>query len=451
MTLQKNTHSPFYAACPKGIESLLFNELQTMGIEGVRETVGGVYFTDQLSAAYRVCLWSRLANKVLLPLTTADISSEKDLYDTAINLPWEDHLAANGSFKIDFIGTNDVIRNSQFGAVRLKDGIVDRFRQRDNQRPSISKDNPDLIFNARLSQGRAGTKDVLHISIDLSGQSLHRRGYRSKQGAAPLKENLAAAVLLRSQWPVIAQQGGALIDPMCGSATLLVEGVMMAADMAPGLLRRHWGFSEWKQFDPEVWHVLLEEARTRKRIGIERLQGQAFEARGYDIDHHVLRAAESNIALAGLSEFIRVSIKNVSELKKPTHKPMETGLVVCNPPYGERLGEEQTLIPVYRQLGQALKSEFLGWQSGIFTANTRLAKMMGIRARKRYKLFNGTLATDVLHFMIQEPSFVREATLAQENKKYGLEGEGTDGNGDNTDISGGDITDESKEKSKTTA
>ncbi len=416
MNTDMTTYS-FYAACPKGLEGLLLDELKTLGVESPRETLGGVHFSGDLSCAYRCCLWSRLANKILLPLATIPFNNEQQLYEGVLAVDWETHLAPSGSFKIDFIGTNDVIRNSQFGAVRIKDGIVDRFRERVNERPSISKDHPDLIFNARLAKNKAG-KDSVHISIDLAGQSLHRRGYRTRQGAAPLKENLAAAILLRAQWPVIAKQPNtALIDPMCGSATFLIEGTMMAADIAPGLLRKQWGFTEWLLFNENDWQPLVEEANERKAAGLNTLQDNGFECRGYDQDWQVLQAAESNIALSGLYDFIRVSQQSVEECKKPTHTPIETGLIVCNPPYGERLGEEQALLPVYRELGRVFKEEFTGWQGAVFSANQRLAKNMGLRARKKYKLFNGTLASDVICFDIQEQAFVKAETLAQDDKK----------------------------------
>lgn len=401
----------FYAACPKGLEGLLFEELKALDVESPRETIGGVHFSGDLATAYRSCLWSRLANKILLPLATIEFTTDQDIYDAVIEIPWEDHLDQNGAFKIDFIGTNDVIRNSQFGAVRIKDGIVDRFRQRMDCRPSVRKDMPDLIFNARLAKNKVG-KDSVHISIDLAGQSLHRRGYRTKQGMAPLKENLAAALLMRAQWPLISQQSDCgLIDPMCGSATLLIEGMLMAADIAPGLSRREWGFTHWRKFDESDWQPLIDDALLRKKIGLEKLRERGIECRGYDQDWQVLHAAESNIALAGLHEFIRVSRKSIDEFKQPTHKEITTGLVICNPPYGERLGDEQALLPVYRQLGTALKEEFSGWKAGIFTANVRLAKNMGIRARKVYKFFNGTLATDLVCFDLDEASFVKQATL----------------------------------------
>lgn len=396
----------FYAACPKGLESLLFQELQQIGVEQVRETVGGVHFSGPMESAYRACLWSRLANKVLMPLAAIPLLNEQSLYEGVLALPWEEHLDPEGTLKVDFMGTNTLIRNTQFGAQRVKDGIVDRIRERTQERPSVDKDRPDLLINARLARGKKGSRDTVHISLDLSGKSLHRRGYRTKQGEAPLKENLAAAVLLRARWPEIAEAGGFLIDPMCGSATLLIEGTLMAADIAPGLFRRHWGFSRWRKFEPWVWSPLLQEALTRQEAGLQRLREQGFEARGYDADPRVLRAAESNITMADLEEFVRVICKSVKEFKRPTHKTMESGLVICNPPYGERLSEERALMPVYRQLGDALKTEFTGWQAGIFTTNLTLSKNMGVRARKRYKLMNGMIQTELLHFILDDKSFI---------------------------------------------
>ncbi len=396
-------NTQYFAACPKGLESLLFNELQTLGMSEVRETLAGVYFSGQLADLYRACLWSRLANKILLPLATIDTKSDDSLYSGVNHIAWEEHLKVDGSFKVDFVGTNSLIRNTQYGAVRVKDAIVDRFQKTHGQRPSISKQAPDIIINARLS------KDKLHISLDLSGQSLHRRGYRQKQGQAPLKENLASAILLRANAIETLTQGGYLLDPMCGSATLLIEGTMMAADIAPGLLRKStdWGFSQWLQFDPKQWQTLIDEAQARRGKGLTTLREQDFEARGYDQDWKVIQAAEENIERAGLEAFIRVSVKPIEEFSKPTHKTMPKGLLICNPPYGERLGEEKLLEPVYQHLGKMLREEFLGWQAGVITSNLALAKHIGISARKKYKFWNGTLPAELLCFDIAPETFYK--------------------------------------------
>ena len=346
-----------------------------------------------------------MTNKILLPLASFELKDEQALYRGVYALNWAEHLALDGTFKVDFLGTDKAIRNTQFGAVRVKDAIVDHFKDRHGQRPSVDKNNPDLIINARLSKGR------VHISLDLSGRSLHRRGYRYQQGEAPLKENLACAILLRAQWPHIAAEGGYLIDPMCGSATLLIEGLMMAADIAPGLLRKDydWGFTRWQQFDESCWQQLVSAAVARKDAGLQQCRERGLECRGYDRDWRVLRAAEENIERAGLEEWIRVLCKPIESFSKPTHKPMATGLVISNPPYGERLGEEKELEPVYQQLGQVLKTDFIGWSAAIITSNTQLAQKVGLRAQKKYKFWNGTIPAELLTFSVEPEHFYKES------------------------------------------
>lgn len=388
----------FFATCPKGIENLLFNELADLGATELRETIAGVYFHASQETAYRICLWSRLANKILLPLANFSVTSQEDLYHGVRELPWQEHLNPTGSLLVDFTGTTDAIRNTQFGAVKVKDAIVDCLRDFSGERPSVAKRDPDLRVNARLA------KDKVVISIDLSGESLHRRGYRIKQGNAPLKENLAAGILLRAGWPAVAAEGGALLDPMCGSGTLLIEAAMMAADIAPGLGRASFGFERWLNHRNDMWLSLREEAFERRRVGLAK---NLPEIRGYDADLKVIRAAEENIVSAELDHWLRVSRKELAEFKKPTHAPMDYGLVICNPPYGERLGEIESLKLLYAHLGERLRNEFQGWRAAIFTGNPDLGKQMGLRAEKKYKLFNGTIASEVLLFNIDREAFVQ--------------------------------------------
>ncbi|MBX2807704.1 MAG: bifunctional 23S rRNA (guanine(2069)-N(7))-methyltransferase RlmK/23S rRNA (guanine(2445)-N(2))-methyltransferase RlmL [Cellvibrionaceae bacterium] len=391
-----------FATCPKGLETLLLEEVSALGADGVRETVAGVYFSGEAALLYRVCLWSRLANKILLPLATLSVENDAELYQGVYSIPWEEHMQVDATLRVDFLGSNQLIRNTQFGAMRVKDAIVDRFQHRDGARPSVAKTQPQITINARLSKGQ------LHLSLDLSGQSLHRRGYRRQQGEAPIKENLAVALLLRANWPAIAADGGHLIDPFCGSATLLIEGMMMAADVAPGLLRQqradsYWGLSHWRQFQPAIWATLIEEAKTRREQGMMRLRQQAISATGYDRDGKVLQAATANIQQAGFQDIIRVSSQPVAALTRP--ESMVSGLVISNPPYGERLGDETTLAAVYRDFGKALKTQFCGWQAAVITANVDLAKAMGLRARKKYKFYNGTLASQLVCFAVEESFF----------------------------------------------
>lgn len=404
----EESESQYFSSCPKGLEGLLATELVDLGASSIRETVAGVYFEGSLETAYRVCLWSRLANKVLLPLASFSVKSQEDLYDGVRKLPWQDHLSPTGTLLVDFIGMSDVIRNTQFGAVKVKDAIVDCLRDFSGDRPSVAKRDPDLRINARLS------KDKLILSIDLSGDSLHRRGYRVKQGSAPMKENLAAGILLRAGWPAIAAEGGALLDPMCGSGTLLVEAALIAADIAPGLSRVSFGFERWLKHRADVWQKLRTEAHQRRTDGLAK---PLPEIRGYDADLSVIRAAEENIISAELDHWLRATRKELAEFKKPTHTPIEFGLIVCNPPYGERLGEIESLKLLYAHLGERLRNEFQGWRAAIFTGNPELGKQMGLRAEKKYKLFNGTIASELLLFAIDAPAYVQ--SRVEQDARFG--------------------------------
>lgn len=384
-----NHANAWFATCPKGVESLLAAELGSLGAETTRETVAGVHFTGPRALAYRACLWSRLANRVLWPLAQLDAADGDSLYRTMKDIDWGRLFNPGKTIAIDFSGENRSIRNTQFGAQRCKDAIVDWFVAQAGQRPSVDRTNPDVRLNVRLVRDRA------HVSIDLSGRSLHQRGYRLQAGVAPLKENLAAAVLLRADWPGMAARGGALIDPLCGSATLLLEGAMMAADIAPGLGRERFGFEHLLVHDAAQWQAILGDARGRAERG---RAAQLPEIRGYDWDPAVIRRAQENIARIGLEKVVRVSCKPVSALQKPNHRPLPFGLLVCNPPYGERIGEKEQLATLYRQLGEVMITEFAGWQAAVLTSDLDLGKATGLRSHKRYTLFNGALETTLLLF-----------------------------------------------------
>ena len=226
----------FFATAPKGISSLLLQELKDLGIEEVKESTAGVTFLGDLESAYRVCLWSRLANRVLMPLSQFPANSPEMLYDAVKEIPWDEHLAQDGTLAVDFNTANSRINHSHFGALKVKDAIVDLFREKYGERPSVDTKQPDIRLNVYLN------RDFATLYLDLSGDSLHRRGYRLDGAAAPLKENLAAALLIRAGWPEIAATGGGLLDPMCGSGTLPIEAALMASKSAPGLMRTYFGF-----------------------------------------------------------------------------------------------------------------------------------------------------------------------------------------------------------------
>jgi len=386
----------FFATCPRNTEGLLVDELRAMGAADAMETRAGAVFTGSLSLAYRACLWSRIASRVLLRLGSFPIAALDELYEAVNGMPWEDHLKVDGTLAIEATST---IRqgplatvNTHFVEQRVKDAVVDRFRDRTGRRPGVELVRPDVRIAVHLAPAETT------VSLDLSGEGLHRRGYRLEGGEAPLKENLAAAILLRAGWPGIATQGGALLDPMCGSGTLLVEGALMAADIAPGLLRQYYGFLRWEGFEPEIWTQLLDEAGERRREGLTRLP-RIF---GADRDARALGSARANARRAGLAGRIQLEVRDLAALSAPPGAAQ--GLVVTNPPYGKRLGEVSELAGLYETLGERLKESFSGWEAAVFTANPELSAHLGLRARRLNVLYNGPLAAKLLVFTIG-PSF----------------------------------------------
>ena len=383
---QVSSQTDWLATCPKGLELLLAEELQAIGAEGVKETVAAVHFQGSMEVAYRACLWSRLANRILMPLHSFMLNEADDLYQECNDISWESHFSAAQSIAIDFIGTSRLIDNTMYGSQRVKDSIVDRIRRIEGERPNVDTKNPDIRIQVRQHKGR------VTVSLDISGESLHRRGYRTGQGTAPIKENLAVALLLRANWPAMAAEGGALLDPMCGSGTLIIEGAMMAADIAPGMLREHYGFDQWIQHDAELWQSLIDEAHQRKAKGLENLE---LDIRGYDANPRVLEYTTQNIENAGLDGHIRLAHKPIDQFGKPT---AERGLLLTNPPYGERLGEVDELIPLYQKLGTVLQKNFQGWRAAIFTGNVDLGRETDLSPTKQYSLFNGTIPCKLLVF-----------------------------------------------------
>ncbi len=391
-----STNLRLFATAPKGMVQLLQTELQQLGGLELREQPAGVEFSGDLQTAYRVCLWSRCANRVLLPLNSFQADSPETLYQGVQSIDWPEHFNHHNTLAIDFVSRHSNIQHSQFGAQKVKDAIVDQFRESTGERPSVDVQNPDIRINVFLQ------RDQATLYLDLSGDSLHRRGYRQSGGAAPLKENLAAAILLRAEWPRIAAEGGALIDPMCGSGTLLIEAAMIAADIAPGLLRQRFGFSAWRQHDSAMWQALQNEAIQRQAQGLDQLP-PIF---GYDTHPKAIEFAQANVTAAGLDDHVRIARRDLAQLQRPTHQ--DNGLVVVNPPYGERLGERDSLGPLYQQLGERLKTEFHNWQAVVFTGNPELAKLMGIRTVKQHNMFNGALPCKLLRFDIQPEWFMTE-------------------------------------------
>ena len=380
----------YFATCPKGMEYLLRDELIALGADDVRETLAGVHFSGTLENAYRACLWSRLASRILLPLSEFAAADDDELYAGVQAIDWSAHLAVHATLAVDAGTALSKLTHSQFIAQRVKDAIVDQFRQRDGERPNVDTDEPDVRINLRLRRDRAT------VSLDLAGSPLHRRGWREVQGEAPLKENLAAAMLLRARWPEIYAAGGALLDPMCGSGTLLIEGALMVADSAPGLHREYFGFLGWQQHDIAMWRSLLDEAGQRAETGLRALRSVFF---GSDIDPRMVQTAKRNAQSAGVAGFFTLDKWDATQLTPPAG--VESGLVITNPPYGERLGDREQMPALYRAFGSRLRQHFVAWHGAVLAGDAELGRAMQLHADKRYVLYNGALETLLLTFDIQ--------------------------------------------------
>jgi 23S rRNA (guanine2445-N2)-methyltransferase / 23S rRNA (guanine2069-N7)-methyltransferase len=378
-----------FAVLPRGVDDLAAAELSALGARDLRPTAGGVGFAGDLAVAYRACLWSRLASRILLHVATVDAGSSTSFYAAVRELPWEEHLGADDTLAVDCHARADSSLNTHFVALKCKDAVVDRLRDRLGRRPGIDLDRPAVRLHVLVARGEA------RGSVDLAGEPLHRRGYRREGGPAPLKENVAAAMLLRAGWPSLAAAGAALLDPLCGAGTLPIEAAMIAADVAPGLLRERFGFTGWRGHRAELWATLRGEASERRRAG---LAGALPQIAGSDRDETSVRRAVAHLAAAGLAERVRFFRQELDESEPMTGAAR--GLVACNPPYGERLGERAELVALYRGLGERLKARFVGWRLALLTADATLAGELRLRASRRNALWNGGLRCELLQYEI---------------------------------------------------
>ncbi|NEZ04157.1 bifunctional 23S rRNA (guanine(2069)-N(7))-methyltransferase RlmK/23S rRNA (guanine(2445)-N(2))-methyltransferase RlmL [Wenzhouxiangella sp. XN201] len=377
-------HSLF-ATSPRGLQDLLAAELESIGLDGVHAQRGGVTFDGDLEAAYRACLWSRIANRVLLPLAEFEAEDDDGLYRGAGTIDWAAHLGTDNTLAVDFTGIKSAVTHSRFAAQRVKDAVVDQMRETSGGRPSVDVREPDVRINVHMHRNH------VTVAIDLSGESLHKRGYRETGVSAPLKENLAAAMLYRADWPAIAAGGGGFVDPMCGSGTLAVEAAWMASDTAPGLLRTRFGFLHWRGHDDAAWKGLVDEALERQEAGMERLPPIA----AFDNDLQAVRLAMANVERAGLGGRIHVERREIAAASVPSG--VATGLVATNPPYGERIGEQHELLPLYLRLGETLRSRFPGWRAMVLNG---AGCQIGLRPDKSWQFFNGPLECRLERFEI---------------------------------------------------
>ncbi|MHB8387251.1 bifunctional 23S rRNA (guanine(2069)-N(7))-methyltransferase RlmK/23S rRNA (guanine(2445)-N(2))-methyltransferase RlmL [Metallibacterium sp.] len=396
--------STLFITCAKGLEELLRDELTQLGLVDARATVAGVYAGGGLEAAYRVCLYSRLASRVLLPLAQFAAGAARDLHAGVQGIDWSTLLAPDGSLTVDANLSQSALTHSQFAAQTVKDAIVDQFRDACGVRPSVDREQPDVRVNLHVRRDQAA------LSLDLSGAPLHQRGWRLQQGAAPLKENVAAAMLLRARWPETYAAGGVLFDPMCGAGTLLIEAALMSAGVAPGLTRVAFGFERWRGHDAALWQRLRAEAEQSARAGLAALR-PLFHGR--DRDPAALAAARGNAQRAGVSGFIQLERGDVAHMAAPVAE--STGLLISNPPYGERLGEMPEVLALYRTLGERLRAEFGGWRAALLFGEQGDGHMIGLKPERSQRLYNGALACNLLQFSVHAERVQRApAPLAEQ-------------------------------------
>ena len=386
------------ATAPVGAAPVLAQELAQLGASDLRERSHDVRFQGTLEVGYRACLWSRTATRVLLSLGSVEAKSASGLLEALRRMDWRAHLAPGATLACECSGGNAIIRHTLYGAQLLKDAVCDSLRASTGARPDIKPQRPDVLLHLHVEEATA------LVSVDFSGESLHRRGYRSEGGRAPLKENVAAAVLLRAGWPAVAERGGPLVDPMCGSGTLLIEAAGIASDAAPALGREYFGFLRWKGHDAALWEELLAQAHQRRALRPPRRC-----ILGSDIDADAVRAALANAAAAGLADWIHVERRPLAAVSPPQGEP---GLFVTNPPYGQRIGSEGGLAELYAEIGRVLKERFRGWQAAILTGNPPLARHLGVYAKRTHRVFNGNIECRLLRFDLADLNVPRPAAQA---------------------------------------
>jgi 23S rRNA (guanine2445-N2)-methyltransferase / 23S rRNA (guanine2069-N7)-methyltransferase len=391
--LSDATHR-FVAVAPRGLADLVAQELRELGAEGISAQAATVRFHGGLAVGYRACLWSRAASRVLLVLAELPAADAEAFYRQALTFDWARHVDPHGSIACEFSGTLAGIDNSHFGALRLKDAICDQLRAQCGSRPQVRLQRPDVRLHAHAHASR------VTLALDLAGEGLHRRGYRLEGGAAPLRENLAAGVLLRAAWPRAAAGGAPFLDPLCGSGTLVIEAAMIAAQRAPGLQREYFGFLGWRGHDAALWDSLCSEARERALRQVPNC------IRGSDRDPRALRTAADNAGRAAVTELVQFERRDLSDVRAAGPA---SGLICTNPPYGERLGDQAAARAAHAELGRVLREHFAGWDAAILTAGADAVRELRLRSYRVHELWNGPIACRLLRIDLGAPGHAAAA------------------------------------------
>jgi putative N6-adenine-specific DNA methylase len=371
----------YFATCARGLEPVLAGELRDLGAGEVTPGRGGVQFSGDVALLYRANLWLRTAIRVLWPVLEAVVTSPEELYDAVRTVDWSRFLTPDHTLAVDCNVRDSRLTHSKYAALKVKDAICDQFLERVGRRPSVDVQEPMVGLNLHVYQDQA------ILSLDSSGESLHKRGYRPIQTKAPLNEALAAGLVLLSGW----SPGTPFVDPLCGSGTLAIEATWLAIGRPPGLTRRRFGFQGWMEFDIALWTAVRDEARRSVR---NRLEAPIL---GYDARPDAIRFARGNARAAGVGHLTGFEVRDVKAFRPPEGAP---GTLLCNPPYGERLGEERELGPLYQALGDVIRARCPGWIACVFTGNRALARQIGLKPARRLDLFNGPIPCQLLEFRL---------------------------------------------------
>jgi putative N6-adenine-specific DNA methylase len=369
----------YFATCARRLEPLLAGELRDLGAGEVAEGRGGVHFQGDLAMLYRANLWLRTAVRVLWPILEASVASPEDLYVAVQTIDWSRYMTPEHTLAVDCNVRDSAITHSKYAALKVKDAICDQFVAHRGRRPSVDVDTPMIGLNLHIYQNHAT------LSLDSSGESLHKRGYRPIQTKAPLNEALAAGLILQTGWRCEVP----LVDPLCGSGTMCIEAAWLALRRPPGLTRKRFGFMGWMDYDVEVWTALRDEARGQVRKSLDQ------PILGYDIRPDAVRFAQANARAAGIGHLLHFEVRDVRDFQPPQGPP---GILICNPPYGERIGEEKELRGLYRAIGEVFRERCAGWTLYVFTGNAFLARQLGMKQLQQDDFFNGKISCRLLRF-----------------------------------------------------
>ena len=396
--------SKFYVTCAQGLAPYVKEELEALGIDA-KESGTGVTFNGEFKDAYNACLWIRCGSRVLLELKEGKFESLDQLHNELALFSWSAHMRETNTFSTKVTAKRAGNIHTHFAALRVKDAIVDYFNDLMGTRPNVDVEDPDVRFYVHIFEDR------YTLYLDMSGEPLHKRGFRSEQGAAPIKENLAAALLYRSKWIEKAVEHQNFIDPLCGAGTILIEAALMARDIAPGLYRNDFGFMRWRLFKQAEWDECYAAAKKRAAEGEARYQGTLV---GIERSSMMIGITKANADRAQVLK--NMVFKHMSFQDYARDENLKTGLIVTNPPYGERLGDKSQLMGTYMELGDFLR-DYKGFEAGVITSDPDLGRVMGIRAKKVNKFWNGALDCVYLQFNIEPQFFVnREKANANEQR-----------------------------------